>query len=485
MKRYEQYAEEIEELIRSQALRHGDRLPSVRQASASRRISPSTVFQAYYLLEAKGRIQARSRSGYFVAATRSGTPTPPDTSTPSHASTEVNISELVFQVLGSTRQREVVPLGSAFPSPHLFPLARLARSLASGMKQLDPMRIVQDLSPGNETLRRQLSLRYIVDGMSIETDEIVITNGAMEALNLSLQAVTEPGDIVAVESPTFYAALQALERLKLRAVEVATNPRDGIDLAALAAVLERHPVKACWFMPNFQNPLGSLMPDANKRSLVDLLAVRNIPLIEDDVYGELYFGARKPPAAKAFDRHGLVMHCSSFSKCLAPGYRVGWVAAGRFAQRIERLKLTTSLSAAVPSQEGLSHYLNHGGYDKHLRQLRQALAGQQAVALKSVARHFPKGTRVTRPEGGYFLWIELPAPFDALRLHSLALSQNISIAPGHLFSADQRFSRCLRLNCGHPGDARFEAAIRTVGQLATSLCNVDRGAQSGIGESAA
>ena len=334
MKLYERYAEEIDALIRSGSLRPGERLPSVRQASASRRISPSTVFEAYYLLEARGRIQARPRSGYFVAAMSSRTPAEPVTSTPPQTSSEVKISELVFDILGSTRQRDIVPLGSAFPSPQLFPLARLSRSLASGMRKLDPARIVEDLSPGNETLRRQLGLRYVVDGVAVDTAEIVITSGAMEALNLCLQVVTEPGDVVAVESPTFYAALQALERLKLRAIEVATSPRDGVDLDSLASVLERHPVKACWFMPNFQNPLGSLMPDAKKKKLVELLGARNVPLIEDDVYGELFFGARKPPPAKAFDRHGLVMHCSSFSKCLAPGYRVGWVAAGRFAQRI-------------------------------------------------------------------------------------------------------------------------------------------------------
>ncbi|MDO8252344.1 MAG: PLP-dependent aminotransferase family protein [Rhodoferax sp.] len=472
MKRYEQYAQEITALIKAQTLRPGDRLPSVRQASVSRKISPSTVFEAYYLLEARGLIQARARSGYYVNALTKPAQAEPGTALPGQQSTPVAISDLVFEVLESTRHLEVVPLGSAFPSPSLFPLDKLARCLTPAMRKLAPKHMVEDLTLGNERLRRQIGLRYVMEGAAVDVNEIVITNGAMEALSLCLQAVTQPGDVVAVESPTFYSALQALERLNLRAVEVATHPRDGVDLASLAQVLQRHPVKACWFMPNFQNPLGSLMPERHKQALVDLLATREVPLIEDDVYGELYFGLSRPLPAKVHDRLGLVMHCSSFSKCLAPGYRVGWVAAGRFAQKVQRLKLMSTLSTAIPSQLAIADYLQRGGYERHLRQLRQALATQQALALRAIARYFPKGTRVTRPEGGYFLWLELPPQVDALQLHRLTLSQRISIAPGHLFSADRRFSHCLRLNYGYPGDDRIEDALKTVGQLASTLCEL-------------
>ncbi len=469
MKRYERYAQEIASLIRAQTLRPGDRLPSVRQASASRQISPSTFFAAYYLLQDQGLIVVRARSGYYVLPQAQPLQAEPGTALPSTQSTPVTISELVFEVLESTRQLDVVPLGSAFPSPALFPLDKLARCLTPAMRKLAPARMVEDLTQGNERLRRQISLRYAANGTALEPGEVVITHGAMEALNLCLQAVTQPGDVVAVESPTFYSALQALERLKLRAVEVATHPRDGVDLASLAAVLQAHPVKACWFMPNFQNPLGSLMPEPRKQALVALLASHQVPLIEDDVYGELYFGLNRPPPAKTYDRQGLVMHCSSFSKSLAPGYRVGWVAAGRFAVQVQRLKLMTTLSTAIPSQLAISDYLQGGGYERHLRQLRLTLAARQALALQLIADHFPAGTRVTRPQGGYFLWLELPAQVDALQLLRMALAQRISLAPGHLFSPDRRFSHCLRLNYGHPGDQRFDDALKAVGQIACSL----------------
>lgn len=470
MKKYEQLAEHIESLIASATLRPGERLPSVRDTIASRNVSPSTVFEAYYLLEARGLIEARPRSGYFVkerAAARNE-PRPAD---PAMESREVVVNDLVLEVLGSIREREVVPLGSAFPSPELFPLARLARGMGAALRELPPSRLLDDLTPGNAELRRHIALRYVSNGVMVTTEEVVITSGAMEALNLCLQAVTQPGDAVAIESPTFYGCLQALERLKLRAVEVATHPREGVQLDSLEAVLQRENVKACWFMPNFQNPLGALMPVDNKRKLVELLTRRQIPLIEDDVYGELYFGVRRPPPAKAFDKEGWVMHCSSVSKSLAPGYRLGWAAAGRFARSVERLKLSSTLSVAVPSQLAVLHYLQEGGYDKHLRALRATLARQQQEAVRCITKHFPSGVRVTQPEGGYFVWVELPPEVDALKLHRLALSQNISIAPGPLFSADQRFRHHIRLNYGHPSSTQLGIALKTVGRLVHALAS--------------
>lgn len=467
MKLYETLAAELTQSIQDGVLRAGDRLPSIRQASISRAVSAATVFQAYYLLEARGLIRARERSGYYVAASVQKLPPEAESaSQPDEASSLLDVSERIFEILESTKLRDVVPLGSAFPSPLLFPLARLARSMASAMQKVDPWSSVDDLTPGNPNLRRQIALRYLADGMHVHPDEIVITNGALDALNLCLSAVTRPGDAVLVESPTFYAALQSLERTGLHAIEVPTHPREGIDLEALTRALERHQPKACWLMTNFQNPLGSLMPDEKKRDLVALLASYDVPLIEDDVYGELYFGDRRPMPAKAFDTHGLVMHCSSFSKCLAPGYRVGWAVPGKFTRDVARNKLTTTLAASAPAQAALANYLDKGGYDRHLRQLRHTLSIQQAHFMEAIAKYFPAGTRTTRPKGGYFLWLELPQQVDALELHRRALAHGISIAPGPIFSAHRGFANCIRLNYGHAWDARTEAALATLGQLA-------------------
>ncbi len=466
LKRYEALASDIAESIRTGVLRPEDRLPSVRQTCASRGVSPSTVFQAYYLLEAQGLIRARERSGYYVAAgVRRLAPEPDASSQPEEDAVSLDVSERVFEILESTMVRDVVPLGSAFPSPLLFPMQRLGKIMAASVQKLDPLSTVDDLTPGNARLRRQIALRYLADGLHIHTDDIVITSGALEALNLCLSAVTRPGDAVLIESPTFYAALQALERIGLEAIEVPTHPREGIELGALERAIQRHRPKACWLMTNFQNPLGSLMPDEKKQALVQLLTRYEVPLIEDDVYGELYFGDRRPTPAKAFDTQGLVMHCSSFSKCLAPGYRIGWAAPGRFARSVARMKLTTTLGASAPVQAGLATYLEKGGFDKHLRKLRQTLATQQVTFAQAVGHYFPPGTRATRPGGGYFLWVEMPQEVNALEVHRLALSHGISVAPGPIFSATRSFTNCLRLNYGHGWDARTEQAVATLGRI--------------------
>jgi DNA-binding transcriptional MocR family regulator len=471
VKRYEALADDIARSIQTGLLQPGERLPSVRQACAARKVSPSTVFEAYYLLEARGLVESRARSGYYVARGAVQLPPEPEhASRPDGESREVDVSQLVFDVLQSAMERDLAPLGSAFPSPLLFPLDRLGRAVAAAAVNLDPWSTVDDLTPGKLELRRQIALRYAIDGIDVAAEDIVITNGALEALNLCVAAVTRPGDAVLVESPCFYAVLQTLERNGLRAIEVPTHPRDGIDLEALEAAIARHVPSACWLMPTFQNPLGSTMPDTSKRELAALLARHDIPLIEDDVYAELHFASNRSLPVKAFDQAGLVMHCSSFSKSLAPGYRIGWVAAGRFRQRIARNKLTSSLNTNVPAQLAIARYLERGGFDRHLRRLRSALASQQERYIEAVAACFPQGTRVTRPTGGYFLWIELPPTCDALTLHRQAVQQGISIAPGPIFSASRGFGNCLRMNHGHPLDARMETAIRVLGELAVAMC---------------
>src|SRR5215475_1523790 len=272
VRRYEQVALEFSTLISQGVLRPGDRIPSVRKACQQYRVNAGTILQAYGQLEARGLINARPRSGYYVLARKAGWAPEPAITSPSPGSTRVDVANLVFKVLASIRDREIVPLGSAFPSPELFPLEKLNKIAAAVARRMPTWSSISDLTPGNAELRRLIGLRYLESGLAISADDVVITSGAMEAINLCLQAVTRAGDTIAIESPTFYTTLMAIERLGLKAVEIATHPREGIDLRSLRRALDEHDIKACIFMPTFQNPLGCCMSDDTKREVVSLLA---------------------------------------------------------------------------------------------------------------------------------------------------------------------------------------------------------------------
>jgi DNA-binding transcriptional MocR family regulator len=322
-----------------------------------------------------------------------------------------------------------------------------------------------DPPPGNRALRVQVARRAMEAGCTLAPDDIITTVGATEALNLCLRAVASPGDVIAIESPTFFGILQIIESLGMRVCEIPTYPREGICLDELEERLAVCRVKACVLTPNFSNPLGSCMPDQKKKQLVQILAQRKIPLIEDDIYGNLTFGPERPKVAKAYDTEGWVMLCDSFTKTLSPGYRVGWVAPGRFKEQVEFLKfVNTSATASLP-QMAIAEFLQSGGYDHHLRRIRRLYAEQMKRMTEAVCRYFPAGTKVTRPTGGMCLWIELPPEINSLAIYEQAMAIGISIAPGPLFSAKQKFNNFVRLNCGNPWSETIENAVRQLGEL--------------------
>jgi DNA-binding transcriptional MocR family regulator len=410
-------------------------------------------------------IEARPQSGYYVRALNRAMEEPA-TSRPPRAPRLVGVHEMVSRVLEACRQRDVVPLGGAIPGMELVPVAKLQRILSAISRGQPQLMASYGMPPGRDELRRQVALRARDWGVSVTADEIVVTHGCMEALNLCLRAVTQPGDIVALESPTYYGVLQIIESLGLKALEIPTHSRDGISLDALALAIEREKVKACLIMPNVSNPLGSSMPDAAKKRLVQLLAEHDIPLIEDGVYNALHFGAKPPHAAKAYDRKGMVMLCSSFTKSLAPAFRVGWAAPGRYYEQVKMLKFMNTGGMSDLLQLTVAEFLENGGYDRHLRALRKSYARQTDLVQGAVAKHFPAGTRATRPSGGFVLWVELPAGCDAVELFEHAMREQIGFAPGPMFSATDRYHNCLRLSCAAQWGPRVENALARLGELA-------------------
>jgi DNA-binding transcriptional MocR family regulator len=464
---YEEVSGRILRLIDNGVYKIGDRIPSVRALSQQLSVSISTVTEAYRLMEDQGRIEARPQSGYYVRPYLAHLPEPA-TSQPIVEPTPVGNGELVMRVMRDTADPRLLQLGAAIPNPELLPLGKLSRSMTAVLRKDKNLGSTYDAPLGCEPLRVQIARRALGAGCTLTPDQVLTTVGGAEALNLCLQVVCRPGDTIAIESPMFYGILQTIESLGLKALEIPTHPRDGISLEALRYALDQNDVRACLVIPNFSNPLGSCMPDENKKALAELAAERGIPLIEDDVYGELYFGHERPKVIRAFDKTGNVLLCSSFSKTVAPGYRVGWVAAGRFQAQVEYLKFVRNVSTPVPTQMAVAAFLESGGYDHHLRRIRRTYAKQVALMAQAVARYFPEGTKVTRPQGGYVIWVEMPAHVDSIELYRVALHSGVTIAPGPIFSARGKYRNFVRLNAAFWSD-KVKDAIKNLGRLAAEM----------------
>jgi DNA-binding transcriptional MocR family regulator len=423
------------------------------------------VLQAYRLLEDRGKIEARPQSGYYVRTRFWKPPAEPDISRPATTSTKVNIGDMVLRFTQQVMRPDVVPLGAAVPGPELLPTIALNRLAASIARRAPRASIGYDLPPGNERLRTQVAKHMFNAGCELGPDDIVTTCGGQEALGLCLRAVAKPGDTIAIESPTFFGTLQLIELLGMKALEIPTHPRNGVCLDAMRRAVDRNAMKACLFIPNYQNPLGCRTSDDCKKALLKMLAERQIPLIEDDIYGDLPLDGPRPKVCKAFDKHDLVLLCSSFSKTLAPGFRVGWCAPGKFRDDVIKLKLYSTLATATVPQMAIAEYLATGGYEHHLRKVRKAYGENIERMSRLVTEHFPAGTKLTRPAGGFVLWVELPAGADSMRLYDRALKLGISIAPGPIFSAKSKYANFVRLNCGLEWNDRVERAMETLGRL--------------------
>lgn len=467
LKRYEHVAERIASLIDAGTLRVGDRIPSVRAMSQQLGVAIGTVLHAYRLLEDRGRIEARPQSGYYVRAALPPLPEPRVSSPPAQPQ-RPTIGRLVVRMSMLSTDPEMVPLGGAIPTADCLPTRQLNRLSAAIARRSKRGLNTYDLPPGCRELRVQVARHYMDAGCAMSPDDVLTTCGCQEALGLCLRAVAGPGDVIAVESPVFYGHLQTIEMLGMKALEIPTDPREGVRLDALEQAIKQKKVAACAFVPNCHNPLGFTMPTERKQALVELLSKHKLPLIEDDIYGDLSFDAHRPTVCKAFDRDGTVMLCSSFSKTLAPGARVGWCAPGIHMEKVQQLKLCTTLATPTLPQLAIAEYLAVGGYAHHLRKMRKLYQDQVAVFSHLIERHFPKGTRLSRPAGGYVLWVELPPAVDSVELFERAVTMKINVAPGPLFSATGKYRNCLRISCAAPRSPRLDWAIQTLGRLAAT-----------------
>lgn len=459
---YNQVADRLQALIQDGVYRDGDRLPGVRVLSRQIGVSISTVLQAHQTLEARGYLRARERSGYFVRLPAVDAPEPV---MQRHKSLPLPVSAREMALdLCADEQKRMVPLATAIPHADYLPLRQIQKSTLwaarRGLETLDYA------FPGKKLFRRQIAQRMASVGVAITPDDVLVTNGAQEAIILGLRAVTQPGDIVAVESPSFPGILHALEVVGLRAVEIPTHPADGLSLEGLQVALEQWPLKACIVVTNHSNPMGARMPDERKQQMVSMLAAAGVPLIEDDIYGDLYHTGERPKPAKAFDRTDNVIYCNSFSKTISPGLRLGWMLPGRYMAGASQQKYFSNLATSTIPQLAVAHFLEQGGYDRYLRSARQHYRAATERMRAAVSRSFPAGTAVSRPQGGFVLWVQLPDGVSGTRMYHRARAENINIAPGLMFSISGKFESCLRLNGGNPWSERIDQAIVRLGALA-------------------
>jgi len=464
---YLRIAHDIETQISHGTLHVGDKLPSVRALSRYRAVSISTILASYFWLENRSYIEARPRSGFYVRIPSSV----PEPQFRHRESTPRNIELLptLEELLEAANDLSKTNLGASFPNADLFPTAKLNKIIRR-ITHVNPYHSSRyHFPPGAEELRQQIAKRSLEFGCSFSPDEIVVTSGAIEAIALSLRAVASSGDVVAVEVPVHFGVLQAIESLGMKVIEMPTHHRHGIDAQYLERAIEKYKVKACVVMPNCHNPLGYVLGEDWKQAVAELSSKYNVPIIENDVYRDVAFGERRPKPLKAYDRRGLVLLCSSYSKVLGPGFRVGWVHGGRFRDYIERAKFRTSIAAPSLSELTIAEYLKSGGYDRHIRRIRNLLPDHLQAFSRAIVKYFPDGTRMTRPAGGYLLWVELPKRVDGDELFRIALKRNIYVMPGSVFSANRRYRNYVRIGYGVLWSPAVDKALLEVGKIAAAL----------------
>ena len=465
---YQQLAQTIAKAIRSGTLAAGERVPSVRDTARREGVSLSTVIQAYRSLEDARLIEARPRSGYFVASRPAELPQP-ETSRPPAASQSVDVASLTAQVMRLANDPHHLSFGAACPSAALFSEDRVRRAVSRATQRHRGTLCHYPLGGGEETLRRAIARHAMRMGCQVDARDITVTNGCIEAITLCLRAVTQPGDVVALESPTYFGFLAILESLHLRALEIPTHPRTGMSLDALQLAFDTQPVKAVLIVPTLSNPVGSTLSLDDRERLAAMVSRHQVPLIEDVLYNDLAEHDDMRRAVKSFDTTGHVMMCGSFSKTVAPGIRLGWVEAGRWQRKVEALKAATSGSQTAVLELAMADLLTQPGTEAGYRQLRATVGARVDDARGLIAQSFPPGTRVTDPPGGFILWLELPRELDSLALFTACLAERIVLAPGRMFSATDRYRHCIRLGVGGQWDSAHRDGLRRIGQIACAM----------------
>lgn len=460
---YRSIADRLSRELEAGTLAEGARVISVRRLAKREGVSIPTAVAALRHLETRGSIVAKPRSGWRVA------PKPmmlPAAGMVPAEPAPVSIRSLAREMF-ALRQTPVIPLGAGVPQGNWLPRADLDRALKLASHRLGLAAHSYSYAPGEAELRARLARHISLKGVTLSADDVIVTAGASEALELALTATTQRGDVVAVESPCYFGYLMILERLGRRAIELTTDPVTGLDIDAALASIDRNQVAALIVSPALHNPTGGSIPLNERKRLVAELARRRVPLIEDDTYGDL--AAERVPPCKAFDATGSVIYCGSASKTIAPGWRIGWIVPGRWHDHVLAERLERSLAGSLLYETALAEFLTGGRYERNLQRMRERIEHSRRAIVARVASGFPPGTRMAGTDAGFLLWLELPETVDAVRLMRQAAEHGIGLAPGPIFSATLGYRNYLRLNVANDPTPRLLAAVDRIGSLAAQM----------------
>lgn len=460
---YQELTDIIRKDIKSGQRQPGERMPSLRALCLAKKLSKSTVLNAYSYLEMEGLLESRPRSGYFVKA-------PYEESAPIIAQRGSNPESVPLPVSTDKVMINIMERGAAFdvlPSKDNKNENRELRQCLSRAyrRQSSYQQNYYNPPQGSEELRRQIVNQLHAGGSHLHSDDVIITSGCQSSLLMALMATTKPGDVVAIESPGFYGAIQLMEALGLRILELPSSPTGGIDIDSIEDAFKRWQVSVLIISPCYSTPTGSCINDNDKQSILALCINFDVAIIEDDIYGELTFGLSRPRTLHSYDVTGNVLLCSSLSKCLSRDLRIGWIAPGKYKQEISRLKIITSVSTSGSLQAGIADYMQRGFFERYLRKKRLHLSKQCQELQHLIPKLLPTALSWTRPAGGLTLWLELPQSVNTTELYRQAQEKGITITPGALFTSQHKYRNFLRLSFAHEWTEGRISALAEVGNI--------------------
>ncbi|VFA41057.1 aminotransferase-like domain-containing protein [Chryseobacterium indologenes] len=440
--KYEIFTKSIEEQIRNGLLQPGDRLPSVREIKERYQLSTSSVQSGFEYLMITGLAESRLRSGYFVPQRKEENIPEARTMLPVVVRDEVFMKNML---LTSRRTSEPASFNTTMPGDLLVPQKLILRTMQEVIRKKGAALLRYYPSDGSGALRKQISKQMRMHGCLLNPDEIIITDGALQALTIALRSVTKAGDVVAVDSPCVFSVLEVIANLGLKVIEIPVHYRTGFDTDYFRKACSEHNIKALAVTPNFHNPTGILMKDETKKEIVNIAETHEVCIIENDMYSDLYFEGKRPSCIKSFDTSGIVMMYSSFSKTLAPGIRLGWLYAGNFYSKSERARFILGRSVSPVYQELILSLLENNSYERHLRSFRKKLNHQAVVVLDCLRKFFPEEAYFHRPQGGYNIWGQLPEKTDMKKFYHYCENNSIMFTPGNTFSPTSRYSHHFRV----------------------------------------